>query len=180
MKDEWTLLKSVSIKLDDTTVMIVTYQYHTEPNSLGKVDRSKTRYRHLARVFKIADGHNLANSLFDDNQRLNRYKIPEDPTDYYFCIGNGNNTEIAKWILRKIKKAKPWDEGIKLLNGWKNATEKQEAGYNDNAKYATEGYLDSEGNVHSILDKEDMFKMIGRTLVVDKAPSVKKCKSSIA
>lgn len=165
LKDESALLKSIMLRIDDNNILLVTEQYHTEPNEFGKTDRSKSKYRWLARVFTNDSLKTFIDTLYDDANRLNRFRWPNDPDPWYICAGNDStNGVIARWLETKLKKIKSWDDGLKFLDGWETATKKREAGYNLAAKYETEDYLDEDGNKVSLKDKDTLLKNVNKTL----------------
>ena len=55
LNDETTILKGIMMQLNEEAAVLVTLQYHTEKNEFSKVDRSKSKYRWFARIFKIED-----------------------------------------------------------------------------------------------------------------------------
>ena len=166
LKDEIAILKSVMMKLDDTTAMVVVRQYHTEPNEYGKVDRSKSKYRWIARIFKIEDLAKAIQALREDSNRLNKFRWPDDPWPWYTSAGYPENWKIAEWLMTKLKKLKSWEDGQKALAGWENATRSRKvAGYNNNAKYEVDGYLDSTGKQVSLADKNALLGYIGQNLI---------------
>lgn len=165
LNDEIAVLKSLMIKLTDDTAMLVAYQYHVEHDENSKVDRSKSKYRWIARVFKLEDLSNKIKWMFDDKNRLSKFKWPDDPLPYYTTCKYPENGTIAKWLATKLKKIKSWEDGQKILVGWKNKTKKHAEGYNDKAKYQIDGYLDEAGNSVSLTDKEALLKNVGKNLI---------------
>jgi hypothetical protein len=165
LKDESQLLKSVMIKVDDSTILLVTEQYHTEKNDFGKVDRSKSKYRWLARVFNVDELKQYIFDLYDDSKRLERYRWPKDPDPWYICNDNDStNGTIANWLSLKLKKAMTWENGIKKLDGWETKTVCRDAGYNLSAAYDTEDYIDENGQLVSLKDKDALLKRVNQTL----------------
>lgn len=165
LNDEIAVLKSLMIKLNDDVAMIVSLQYHSERNEYSKVDHGKSRYRWLARVFKIDDMVKTIKVLKEDSNRLNKFKWPKDPWPYYTCAGYPENWKIAEWFAIKLKKMHSWEDGIKFLDGWQTKTKKRAGGYKESAKYETEGYLDEDGKLVSIKDKDALLKHIGQNLI---------------
>ena len=165
LKDESQLLKSLMVRVDDNTILLVTEQYHTERNDLGKVDRSKSKYRWLARVFSNDSLRNLISELYDDANRLNRFRWPKDPDPWYICGDNSStNGVIASWLSIKLKKIMTWEDGMKKLDGWETKTALREAGYNLSAAYDTEDYTDENGQLVSLKDKDALLKRVDQTL----------------
>ena len=168
LKDEVSILKSLMIRLDDNTAFVVTYQYHTERNEYGKVDRSKSKYRWFARVFKIDNLINKIKWLCEDANRLNKFKWPNDPWPWYTCAKYPENYSIASWLSTKYKKIYSWEDGQKILNGWETKTANREGGYNTSAKYEIDDYLDESGNIVSLSDKNALMKRVGQNLIKTK------------
>ena len=165
LNDEITILKSLAISLDQDTAVLVTFQYHTETNESSKVDRSKSRYRYMARVFKVSDLVNKIQEMRDDANRLSKFKWPDDPWPWYICAGYPENWRVADWFATKLKKIKTWEEGQKILNGYKTGTKTKMAGYNEKAKYEIDGYLDSNGSQVSLADRDALLKLVGHNLI---------------
>ena len=165
LKDEVSVLKSVMVQLDSETAVLVSLQYHVEPGENGKTDRSKSKYRWLARVFKLADLKSKIEWCYRDENRLNRFKWPDDPDPWYICAGgDSENRRIGDWLATKLKKIQTWENGLKTLDGWETKTKKRQAGYNASAKYDTDDYLDPAGNKVSLKDKDELLKHVGQNL----------------
>lgn len=173
LKDEITVVKSLMLSLDNDTAMLVTYQYHTETNEFSKVDRSKSKYRYMARVFKVEDLIKKIKWMREDANRLSKFKWPDDPWPWYICAGYPENWKVADWLACKLKKIKTWDEGQKMLLGYKTGTKTRMAGFNEKAKYDLEEYLDNDGNKVSLTDKAALLKLVGKNLIkIDKKSNV--------
>lgn len=164
--DEMSILKAVSIKLDDETVFINTLQYHTE-----KGDRSKSRYRWLGRVQKIDVIKSKITELRQDANRLNPWKWPDDPSwDGKIMYTDSDNLHASMWLRSKLMKVVDWDLGQKLLNGY----DKKHNSYNESKKYDMTAYNTASGTV-DLTDKEALKKLVGQNLwkeVVKKVKSV--------
>ena len=165
LNDEITILKSVAISLDQDTAVLVTFQYHTETNESSKVDRSKSRYRYMARVFKVVDLAKKIQEMRDDANRLSKFRWPDDPWPWYICAGYPENWRVADWLAVKLKKIKTWEDGQKILNGYKTGTKTKMAGYNEKAKYDIDGYLDADGSQVSLADRDALLKLVGHNLI---------------
>lgn len=169
LKDEITVVKSLMMQVDKDIAMLVTYQYHTETNEFSKIDRSKSKYRWMARVFKTDDLVKKITSMREDANRLNKFRWPNDPWPWYICAGYPENWKVADWLLTKYKKIKTWDEGQKILAGWKSSTSKRQEGFNEKAKYEIDGYLDKDGKPVSLADKQAILDHLGDNLIkIDK------------
>lgn len=165
LNDEITVLKSMIIQLDQNISMLVTYQYHTETNESSKVDRSKSRYRYMARVFKTEDLVKKIAWLREDKNRMSKFKWPDDPWPWFISAGYPENWKVADWLATKLKKIKTWEDGQKALAGYKTGTKTKLAGYNEKAKYEIDEYLDNEGNKVSLTDKAALVKLVGKNLI---------------
>ena len=176
--DEMGILKGLAIKLDDTTALIVTMQYHTEKNERGKTDRSKSRYRWLARVQQIETINEAIKNMKSDANRLNPWKWPNDPSwDGQIVYTDSGNLAGANWLRMKMKKLVDWDLGQKMLNGWKRTLEaKGEDPYNLKAKYDIEGYQAEDGTIVNLDDKEALLKLVGQNLVKEQQMKSKTAK----
>lgn len=174
LKDEATILKSLMIKLNDDTAMLVTYQYHSERDEYNKVDRSKTQYRWFARIFKIEDLANKIKWLYEDANRLSKFKWPDDPWPYYITAKYPENYVIARWLATKLKKIKSWEDGQKMLSGYTAKTKKHAGGYNFNAEYRIDGYKDANGQEVSLTDREALLARVGQNLMAPRISTQEK------
>lgn len=164
-KNEIAVVKSLLISLDANTSVLVTYQYHTESNEFGKVDRSKSKYRWMARVFKNEDLVKKINWMREDANRLSKFVWPNDPWPWNVSAGYPEHWKIADWLTSKLKKIKTWEEGQKFLAGWETKTKHRAERYNANAKYEVDGYLDEAGKPVSLTDKDALLKRVGQNLI---------------
>ena len=170
-KDEATLLKSLMIELDDSTVLLATQQYHTEPReSDGKPDREKSRYIWIARVMAKDDVQSMAKWCWADENRLNRWRWPNSDSfwPFYVLAGGDDNRAAATWLLNKLKKIMTWEDGIKQIYGWKKETKSHPVGeYVKKAMYVHDSYKADNGDILDLTDKEALLKHIGQNLVHD-------------
>lgn len=159
-KDEFTILKACSFKLDDEKICIATLQYHTEDDEDGKTMRSKSRYRWLARVMKLEDAKAELENLDSEENRLERWTWPNDPSwDGYIATNDSTNDRAAAWLNCRLKKLASWDEAQKILAGIKkNGLE------NKNAAYDTEDYICEDGSKISLTDLEALKKQVGKSI----------------
>lgn len=159
--DEMVILKAISFKLDDELMCIATYQYHVERDKDGKVSRTKSKYRWLARVLKIADAEAKVAWYADDCRRLERWKWPDDPSwDGVVALNDSSNDKASAWLKCRLKKLVDWDMGQKLLKGWKKSTQE----FSKSAEYETEGYKCEDGSEISLTDREALKKQVGKNL----------------
>lgn len=165
LKDEAKVVKSTMMKLNDETALLVFRQYHTETNEFSKVDRSKSKYRWLARVIKIENIISSIKWMREDANRLQKCKWPNDPWPWYLCIEYPENYKVADWLAIKLKKIKSWEDGQKQLAGWETKTKTRPEGFNKTAAYETEGYHDEAGNIVSLTNRESLLKLIGQNLI---------------
>ena len=169
LKDEIAVVKSVMMSLDTDTTLLVTYQYHVELDPTDpagkKKDRSKSKYRYLARVFKTEDLHKKIIELRDDKNRLNKFRWPDDKWPWYICAKYSDNSTVSDWLMTKFRKIKSWEDGQKILAGWQNGTKTRIAGFNENAKYEIDGYQDDAGNLVSLADRDALLKLVGKNLM---------------
>ena len=165
LKDEIQNIKTLLISLDSSTAVLVAYQYHTETNEYSKVDREKSRYRYIARVVKLDDLASTIKDLSSDAKRLVKFKWPDDPWPWYTADKYPEGWKIASWLNTKLKKIRSWEDGQKILAGWKNKTAHKPEGFNASAKYEVDGYLDSDGNSVSLTDRDTLLKYVGKNLI---------------
>lgn len=165
LNDEIEILKSLMIQLNDETAVLVTKQYHVECNDHSKIDRSKSMYRWMARVFKIEDLKSKIKWMMDDANRNVKFKWPNDKWPWYVKAKYPENYYVAEWLACKLKKMKSWDDGQKFLAGYQTKTKKRAAQFNKNAAYAIDGYLDEAGNTISLSDKNALLACVGQNLM---------------
>lgn len=173
LKDEMSVIKSVMVEIDPDTVVLVTDQYHTEKNDLGKVDRSKSEYRWLARVMTKAEVKKMIDWCYADENRLNRWRWPNDKSKFYVAPADSQNSKVGNWLENKLKKIRTWDYGMKVFKGWETQTAKRQEGYNPAAAYVVDGYVADNGDIVSITDREALLKHVGQNLL---APHLMKSK----
>lgn len=164
-KDEITVLKSLMIEIDTDNLMLVTMQYHVEPREDGKVDRSKSKYRWLARVMPKTEVKDIIKFCWADENRLNRWKWPNDTWPYYIYAGESDNRTIGSWLATKLNKIQKWEDGVKQLYGWKKKTPSHPvAEYVKKAMYVHSGYTADNGDTVDLTDKDALLKHIGQNL----------------
>lgn len=163
--------KACSVKLDDETIAIVAFVYHTadrkDPNA------GQSWYKTAVRVAKVKDLEaEIADKLLDEN-RLKEWTVDCTawPKDWHFAYDNGyDKCHEARWLSSKIKKAMEWDDfvklakdGIRILKGTKAVKQ------SSSAKYDTEGYTDGTAGFKpvSIIDREALLKCCGKIIWKD-------------
>lgn len=165
LKDEVSICKAVCMKIDEDTGLLATLQYHTERNDQGKIDHEKSKYRWIARVFKMADMKAEIINLKSDENALKKYRWPDDPDPWFICVNNGNDGRCAaKFYMTKMNKIKSWEDGQEVLKGFVTKTAKREEGYNTNAAYATDAYTATNGDTLDLTDKAALLAHVGQTL----------------
>ena len=162
--DEMAILKAVSIKLDDETVFINTLQYHTEKGDRDgqlRCDRSKSRYRWLGRVCKIADVRAKIAEFKQDANKLLPWMWPNDPSwNGKILYTDSDQTHAGSWLRSKLNKMVDWDLGVKLLDGY----DKKHDEYSVAKKYDTENYMTEDGTPISIKDKTALLARVGQNV----------------
>jgi hypothetical protein len=155
---EISLMKGLSVKLDADTLFTLAYLVHTEPHA-----RDKSEYLFLGRVDKTADLQAEAADMAKESNKLKSWTWKGLPKyDAVVYDKDATNGRGSRWFSGKIRKAVEWDQFLKIVNGW---NEKKQA-YNDNAKYAAEDYVASDGT--KIADirqaKDQLLKLVGKTI----------------
>ena len=158
--DEMQVLKAVSLKVSDDVVLIVTSQYHTEKiPGTKKVDHSKSQYRWLARAYSITALNERIKDLASDEKRLGPWHWPDDPSwNGKMFTDDSTNYKASTWLAIKLKKALPWEEGLKFLHGW----DKKENVARPSIAYATKGYTATDGSTVDIDDREAVLKHVNQ------------------
>lgn len=158
--DEMQILKAVSIKASDDVLLVVTFQYHVEENpATGKKDHSKSKYRWLARAYSIPELKERIKDLLSDAKRLEPWHWPDDPSwDKKIFGKDSTNYEAARWLTLKISKALPWDEGLKILNGW----DKKAKCARPDLAYDVKDYVATDGSTVDITDRDAILKRVNQ------------------
>jgi hypothetical protein len=155
---EISLMKGLTVKLDNDTVFTLGYFVHTEEKA-----RDKSEYLYLGRVDKLADLEAESTEMLSDANKLKNWTWKGLPKyDAVVYDKDSTNSRGGRWIKSKIRKAVEWDQFLKIVDGW---NEKKQA-YNDNAKYASEDYVTEDGQ--KIADiraaKDELLKLVGKTV----------------
>ena len=165
LKNEISMLKAVSMYVDDKHILIATEQYHTEKTDDNKRNKDKSLYRWFAKVMSADAWKTYIDELFSDAQRLKTHRIPNDTCGYDLCIGKStSNYDVASWLQTKINKTVSWEIGQKKLKGWKNKTANREEHYNPKAAYDNEAYVAENGDIVDLTDKDALLKHINQNL----------------
>ena len=174
-KDEIAVLKAFMVELDPKTVMLVTYQYHSELGDNGKCDRSKTLYRWLSRVMTKEEVQNTIEWCWKDENRLNRFRWPNDKLPYYFAAEYSENNCVAGFFATKLKKLISWEDGVKQMMGYKISRNKKKKPSPRNPKlsYAILGYTADNGDIVNLNDREALLKHVGQNLYHANKPDPK-------
>jgi hypothetical protein len=174
--DEMEILRAVSTKLDNDTLFIMTYQYHTEKDPddpEGKKNlKSASRYRMIGRIEKIADLEAKMINLRQDENRLADWKWPDDPdwTGKILYSKDSSNAGRSNWIRLKLNKAISWENALALMQGFKKDTDKTSKTFgqyvvrNPSAAYDMKGYTCTNGDVIDIDDKEALLAHVGQNV----------------
>lgn len=174
--DEIEILRALSAKLDDDTLFVITYQYHTEKDPsdpAGKKNlRTASRYRMLGRVEKLADLEARMADLRKDQCRLSDWKWPDDPSwpGKILYSKDATNAGRSNWIRLKISKAVPWESAVARMRGFKkdvdrkSRTFKQYVVRTPGSEYDMKGYTCSNGDVIDIDDKEALLAHVGQNI----------------
>lgn len=155
---EISLMKGVSVKLSDDVLLTLAYFVHTE-----KGNRQNSEYLYLGRVDKLTDLQAEAAEMLKDQNKLKSWTWKNLPKyDAVVYDKHSDNDRGGRWLNSKIRKAVDWDQFVKLVNGW----QENKQAYNDNAKYASEDYVTSDGEkIADIrLSKEALLKLVGKTI----------------
>lgn len=158
--DEFTILKACSFKLDEEKICIATLQYHTETSEDGKTERSKSRYRWLARVVNLADVKAKIEELDSLENRLGRWTWPNDPSwNGFIATNDSTNERAASWLNCRLKKLVSWEDAQKILLGVKKNGE-----INKNSVYDTEDYICEDGSKISLTDLEALKTQLNKNM----------------
>ena len=174
--DEIEILRAMSAKLDENTVFVMTYQYHTEKDptdpSGRKTVKSASRYRMLGRVERLSDLETRMVDLRKDQARLSDWKWPDDPSWDGKILYNKDTTNAGRsnWIRLKINKAISWENAQALMKGFKKDTDRKSRTFKQyvvrvpGQEYDTKGYTCSNGDLIDIDDREALLAHVGQNI----------------
>ena len=179
--DQMEIVRAVSVKLDEDTVLVLSYQYHTEkdPDALphpitGKQpnNRAKSRYRMIGFVAGVKEIKSQVETLRTDAYRTKEWKWPADPnwSGSILYMKDSTNYAFANWLRLKLRKAVSWEDGQRLMRGYKKQTDKgsQDFGkyvvFTPNAVYDMKGYSCQDGSTVDLTDREALLAKKGQTL----------------
>lgn len=157
---EISLMKGVSVKLDQDTVFTLGYFVHTEEHA-----RDKSEYVYVGRVDKAKDLEAEIQDLLIDANRVQKWTwkgLPKYKSVVYDV--DDTNARGARWLKMRLKKAVDWDMFCKVLDGWKESKK----AFNDNAKYASSSYqtLDGAVKIENLKESKDqLLKLAGSSVV---------------
>lgn len=100
--------------------------------------------------------------------------MPFDSSSWFMCFGPETSSSfLADHLDIKLKKMVPWEEGMKILDGWQRKTPKRPERVNPAAKWQDTGYLAPDGTEVSLRDKEALLKHAEQPLVCMKVSKAK-------
>lgn len=155
---EYKLLKNISVNLDDTYLMILSYMYHSDKET------KKSEYRFEIVIDTISNFTEIKNTYIN-NPVSKWYWF--DNLDIQIIYNNlSTNRKAASWLDKRIKNALTWGEFQKQISKeWRNSG------------WISEGYSNSE--IENIdlksITPETLINLSEKKLhiVSDKAFSVK-------
>lgn len=156
---EISLMKGVSVKLNDDILFTVAYLVHTEPKA-----RDKSEYLFSGRIDKAADLQAEADEMLKPENRLKPWTWKGlQKYDAVVYDKDSSNARGGRWLASKIKKAVTWDQFLKIADGWNEAKKT----FNSNAKYAVDNYVTSSGVQIPDLKaaKDQLIKLVGQAIV---------------
>lgn len=184
-EDEMEIIRAVSVDLGDGLMFVLSYQYHTELNpATGRNDRTKSRYRMIGRVDTKENFDRLYLETRRDENRLNPWKWPDDPSwnGSILYMNDATNAGFSNWIRLKIMKCVDWATYERLVHGYKKdvkkfakakkdgrklTVEEIYSDYSVSAVYEADGYTCTDGSVVSILDRETLKTKAGQNVWLD-------------
>lgn len=156
---EISLMKGVSVKLDNDTLFTLGYFVHTEEHA-----RDKSEYLYVGRIDKIADLEAEVADLATDAKKLQKWTwkgLPKYQSVVYDV--DDTNARGSRWLKMRIKKAVDWPTFCKVVDGWKELKK----AYNDNAKYVSEDYVADDGTkIANLKEAQDgLLKLVGQSVM---------------
>lgn len=164
--NEIAILKAASVKLDDETMMLLTYMYHT-PEKEARKSGEKSFYRYEGRVMKIADFKAEIAELKSDERSLQPWVWPTKsewwkPEYFLGYDAENNNAKAAKWYQLRINKMVDWPTFLKMAKEGIKMTAKGPKTY-PSARYDLDSYVTEDGESLNIDSPETMLKLVGKT-----------------
>lgn len=179
-RDEIEIMRAMSAYLDKDTILVLTYQYHTEKDPADPAgqrnDRSKSRYRMLGRIMRKSDMEEAVYRLHKDENAMAPWIWPDDPgwKGKILYMYDSNQKAFSNWLRLKLKKAVDWESALKILRGYKKDSKAkfakntpESAKYvklNPNSAYPTEGYSCSDGSTVSLTDREALLGKVNQNV----------------
>ena len=75
-------------------------------------------------------------------------------------MNDSSNDKASAWLNCRLKKLVDWEQGQRLLKGWKNIDQD----FSRAAEYDTEGYQTEDGQTISLTDREALKKQLNKNL----------------
>lgn len=130
---EITLFKGFTTKLNEETCLTLVYLVHTE-----KGNRFNSEYIYSFRVDKIKDLEAEANSLNENENKVNKWTWKGLPKyDALVYDKSDLNSRGYKWFTSKLKKIVPFETAIKIIDGYQPAKD----AFNKNVAYKAGPYV---------------------------------------
>jgi hypothetical protein len=162
--NEIVILKSASVRLDESTIAILTYMYHAE-----KTNRALSFYKYVGRVISTDEFKREIREMNEDENRLKPWKFPhkslQDFTvgyDYTFTNHKG-----AMWGMMRLEKLMDWDSFIKLIRDGVKVQKNGKVKQNDSSKYAVDEYITEDGVTFNIDSPESLLAIKGKCFEKD-------------
>lgn len=160
------ILKAQAVKLDDDTMMLLTYMYHIAEKEARHNGTDKSFYRYEGRVVKIEDFKKEIAHLKQDDNCMNTWIWPTPAQDwnkdwflgYYF---DNTNKMAAKWYQLRLNKMINWETFIKLAKDGVKMTAKGPKSY-PTAHYDLDGYVADDGTQFNIDSVQTMLNLVGK------------------
>lgn len=178
--NEMEILKSFCVRLSDSLVMLLTYQYHSEKNSSDEYylsnaifNKEKSRYRFIGRIADEKTLRNEAAEMMTDENRLNGWVWPNDSEwkdGRILYSGDSSNYRGSLWIMKRLKNPIAWDDWLLIVSGMKKDTNRKSKTYGKYVKKPVNivpmdvgGYITDTGDIIDLTDLETLKTLSGKT-----------------
>ena len=148
--NELAVIKGCSAKLDDNTLIITAFAYHSE-----KGDRSKSEYVYFGRVVKIDQLNTEISSMKSAENKDKDWVWPNMDGKIFSYDLFSTQERGARWLEARIKKAVDFDLFLKILDGYKPLKD----AYVASAKYDLAGIATPDGTLVDIKNKESLMTL---------------------
>lgn len=163
--NEVVILKAAAVQLNDDTMMLLNFMYHTADKEAKKAG-DKSFYRYEGTVMKINDYKAKLDEYKSDAHAMETWTWPTKSEwwkpDYYIAYyGDKTKKMASKWYKLRLNKMMTWENFMKLAKDGIKMTAKGPKSY-DTARYELNDYATDDGIKFDITSPDEMIKHCGK------------------